>query len=57
MDRGAWWAIVHGVAKGQTRLSNFHFHVPIHRILYNSRFQANLLTKNRKIQEWYRDVY
>ena len=30
MDRGAWWAAVHGVAKSQTRLSNvtftFHFH-------------------------------
>ena len=30
MDRGAWWATVHGVAKSQTRLSNFtftfHFH-------------------------------
>ena len=30
MDGGAWWATVHGVAKGQTRLSNltftFHFH-------------------------------
>ena len=30
MDRGAWWAAVHGVAKGQTRLSDFtftfHFH-------------------------------
>ena len=23
MDRGAWWAAVHGVAKSQTRLSNF----------------------------------
>ena len=23
MDRGAWWAIVHGVAKSQTRLSDF----------------------------------
>ena len=23
MDRGAWWATVHGVAKGQTRLSDF----------------------------------
>ena len=22
MDRGAWWATVHGVAKGQTRLSD-----------------------------------
>ena len=26
MDRGAWWATVHGVAKSQTRLSNFTFH-------------------------------
>ena len=23
MDRGAWWATVHGVAKSRTRLSNF----------------------------------
>ena len=22
MDRGAWWAVVHGVAKSQTRLSD-----------------------------------
>ena len=30
MDGGAWWAAVHGVTEGQTRLSNFtftfHFH-------------------------------
>ena len=30
MDRGAWWAAVHGVATSQTQLSNFtftfHFH-------------------------------
>ena len=26
MDRGAWWATVHGVAKSRTRLSDFtHF--------------------------------
>ena len=25
MDRGVWWATVHGVAKNQTRLSDFHF--------------------------------
>ena len=25
MDEGAWWAAVHGVAKSQTRLSNFTF--------------------------------
>ena len=30
MDGGSWWATVHGVAKSQTRLSDFtftfHFH-------------------------------
>ena len=30
MDRGAWWAAVHGVTTSQTRLSDctftFHFH-------------------------------
>ena len=25
MDRGAWWAAVHGVAKSRTRLSDFTF--------------------------------
>ena len=26
MDRGAWWATVHGVAKSWTQLSNCHTH-------------------------------
>ena len=25
IDRGAWWATVHGIAKSQTQLSNFNF--------------------------------
>ena len=25
MDGGAWWAVVHGVTKSQTQLSNFTF--------------------------------
>ena len=25
IDRGAWWATVHGVAKSRTRLSDFMF--------------------------------
>ena len=25
MDRGAWWAIVHRIAKSWTQLSDFHF--------------------------------
>ena len=30
MDGGAWWAAVHGVAKSQTRLSNFTFNFHFH---------------------------
>ena len=30
MDRGAWWATVHGVAKGRTRLSDFTFPFRFH---------------------------
>ena len=25
MDRGAWWAVVHGIAKSRTQLSDFTF--------------------------------
>ena len=35
MDRGAWWATVHGIAKSWTRLSNFtfgHFKDKLHAI-------------------------
>ena len=28
MDRGAWWATVHGVTKSRIWLSNFHFYIP-----------------------------
>ena len=30
MDRGAWWAIVHGVAKSQTQMSDSHTHTHTH---------------------------
>ena len=30
MDRGAWWAAVHGVARSWTRLSNFTFTFRFH---------------------------
>ena len=29
MDRGAWWATVHGVTKSWTQLSDFTFHIYI----------------------------
>ena len=37
MDRGAWWATVHGVAKSQTQLSDFTL------FLYFLWFKANLI--------------
>ena len=30
MDGGAWWAAAHGVAKSQTRPSDFTFTFPFH---------------------------
>ena len=30
MDGGAWWAVVHGVAKGRTRLRDFPFTLHFH---------------------------
>ena len=33
MDRRAWWATVHGVAKNRTGLSSFHFHYVLGSIL------------------------
>ena len=30
MDGGVWWAAVHGVAEGQTRLSDFTFTFTFH---------------------------
>ena len=36
MDRGAWWAAVHGVAQSRTRLNDFtftfHFH-PLEKVV------------------------
>jgi len=42
MDRGAWQATVHGVAKSQTRLSNF-----THSLCSIDRFPLNLVLPNR----------
>ena len=30
MDRGAWWATVHGVTKSQTQLSDINTHTHMH---------------------------
>ena len=39
MDRGAWWAAVHGVSKSQTRLSDFTFSL-VYFISANSKCNA-----------------
>ena len=47
MDRGAWGAIVHGVAMSWTQLSNFHFQFVISTLLNNTEklISKNLLTE------------
>ena len=30
MGGGAWWAVVHGIAKSQTRMSDFTFNFHVH---------------------------
>ena len=44
-DRGAWWAIVHGVAKSWTRLKQLSTHVPANTTYFVST--SNLSVKNQ----------
>ena len=41
MDRGAWWAIVHGLTKSWTRLSDEPFHTSLNHL--NKHFRLNYL--------------
>ena len=41
MDRGAWWATVHGIAKGQTRLNDQHFTFIWNRLAYSYKILYN----------------
>ena len=43
MDRGAWWAAVHGVAKRQTRLSDFAFTFHFHALEKEMATHSSLL--------------
>ena len=43
MDRGAWWAVVHGVAKSQTRLSDFTFTLHFHALEKEMATRSNVL--------------
>ncbi|CAN0173442.1 unnamed protein product [Rangifer tarandus platyrhynchus] len=44
MDRGAWWAAVHGVAKSQTRLSDFTFTFHFHALEKEMATHSSVLT-------------
>ena len=54
MDRGAWWATDHGVAKSQTRLSDCHFHftfkrcAPLQTLLFRTDIQQSFSSINTK---------
>ena len=43
MDGGAWWAAVHGVAKSQTRLSDFTFTFHFHAFEKEMATRSNVL--------------
>ena len=43
MERGAWWATVHGVAKGRTRLSDFTFTFHFHALETEMATHASVL--------------
>ena len=43
MDGGAWWAAVHGVAKSQTRLSDFSFTFHFHALEKEMAADSNVL--------------
>ena len=43
MDRGAWWAAVHGVAKSRTRLSDFTFTILFHALEKEMETHSSIL--------------
>ena len=43
VDRGAWWAAVHGVAKSRTRLSDFTFTFHFHTLEKEMATRSNVL--------------
>ena len=43
MDQGTWWAAVQGVAKSQTRLSNFTFTFYFHALEKEMATQSGVL--------------
>ena len=59
MDRGDWWASVHGVAKSRTRLSNFTFTLhfdALEKVMANP-LQCSCLENPRDGGAWWAAVY
>ena len=52
MDRGAWWATIHGVAKSRTRLSNFYVCVCCRNNSKWSQMEEKVLWDTRLLYYW-----
>ena len=46
MDRGAWWAVVHGVAKSWARLSDFPFTFHFHALEDHEKILEEVIVEN-----------
>ena len=57
MDRGAWWAAVHGVAKSQARLSDFPFTFHFHALGKWQPTPVFFLENPRDSGAWWAAVY
>ena len=58
MEGGAWWATVHGVAKSQTRLSNFTFTFHSHALEKEMATQSSILSwRIPGMGAWWAAVY
>ena len=51
MDGGAWWAAVHGVAEGRTRLSDFTFTFPFHALEKEMATHSSVLVEKILLRE------
>ena len=57
MDGGAWWAAVHGVAKSQTRLSDFTFTFHFHALEKEMATHSSVLAWRIPGTAWWAAVY